>query len=86
MSEAARVPSEGFLVEGTSACVLVGEAKSCLSEGQCLIQQCVFGCLWLQYALGTLSANVKGCAPVLLKDWHGAFSTGACWLLGGTWS
>ena len=55
-------------------------AKSCLSEGQCLIQQCVFGCLWLQYALGTLSANVKGCAPVLLKDWHGAFSTGACWL------
>ena len=35
-------------------------------------------------ALATLSANVKGCAPILLKGWPGAFSTGACWLLGGT--
>ena len=35
----------GFLVEGTSACVLVDEAGSCLSGGQDHIQWCVLGCL-----------------------------------------
>ena len=34
-------------------------------------------------ALGRLSANVQGCVPVLLKNWHGASSTGTCWPLGG---
>ena len=33
--------------------------------------------------LGSLSANVWGCVPVLLVVWHGAFNTGACWPLGG---
>ena len=33
--------------------------------------------------LGSLSANGWGGVPVLLVDWHGASSTGACWLLGG---
>ena len=32
--------------------------------------------------LGSLSANGWGCVPVLLVVWHGASSTGACWLLG----
>ena len=35
----------GFLVEGTSACVLVDEAGSCLSGGQVRVQWCVLGCL-----------------------------------------
>ena len=36
--------------------------------------------------LGSLSANGWGCVPVLLVDWHGASSTGACWPLGGAGS
>ena len=36
--------------------------------------------------LGSLSANGWGCVPVLLVVWHGASSTGACWLLGGAGS
>ena len=39
------VGSVGFLVEGTSACVLVDEAGSCLSGGQVHVQLCVLGCL-----------------------------------------
>ena len=35
-----------FLVEGTGACVLVDEARSCLSGGQDCIWWCVLGCLW----------------------------------------
>ena len=35
----------GFLVEETSACVLVGEAGFCLSGGQDHVQWCVFRCL-----------------------------------------
>ena len=53
---------------------------------------CAWGCLWVWYGFGQ-SANVQGCAPVLLKSWHRASSTkgwrqrrapgkGACWLLG----
>ena len=39
----------GFLVEGTSACVLVDEAGSCLSGGQDHVRSCVLGCLWPYY-------------------------------------
>ena len=35
----------GLLVEGTSACVLVDEAVSCLSGGQDHVRWCVLGCL-----------------------------------------
>ena len=35
----------GFLVEGTSTCVLVDEAGSFLSGGQFHVQWCVLGCL-----------------------------------------
>ena len=36
----------GFLVEGTSACVLVNEARPCLSGGQVHVWWCALGCLW----------------------------------------
>ena len=36
--------------------------------------------------LGSLSANGWGCVPVLLVVWHGAFSAGGCWPLGGAGS
>ena len=39
----------GFLVEGTSACVLVDEAGSCFSGGQVHIWWCVLGFLWPYY-------------------------------------
>ena len=39
----------GFLVEGTSACVLVDEAGSCLSGGQVHVWWCALGCLWPYY-------------------------------------
>ena len=35
-------------------------------------------------ALGTLSANIQHCVPVLLEDWHGACCTGSLLALG--WS
>ena len=38
-----------FLVEGTSACVLVHEVGSCLSPGQVHVWLCVLGCLWPYY-------------------------------------
>ena len=47
----------------------------------------VFCGVWkLIMILGSLSANVWGCVPVLLVVWHGACSTGACWPLGGAGS
>ena len=39
----------GFLVEGTSSCILVDEARSCLSDGQVHVWWCVLGCLWPYY-------------------------------------
>ena len=39
----------GFLVEGTSACVLVNEAGSFLSGGQVHVWWCVLGRLWPHY-------------------------------------
>ena len=45
-----------------------------------------WGVCELSMTLGSLSAHGCGCAPVLLVVWHGASSTGACWLLGGAGS
>ena len=39
----------GFLVKGTSACVLVDEARSCFSGGQVHFWWCVLWCLWPYY-------------------------------------
>ena len=57
-------------MEGTSACVLVDEAGSCLSGGQVHIWWCVWGVCGLIIILGSLSANGWGCVPVLLVVWH----------------
>ena len=45
-----------------------------------------WGVCELSVTLGSLSANAWGCVPVLLVAWHGASSTGACWLLDGAGS
>ena len=39
----------GFLVEETSACVVVDEVGSCLSRGHVHVWWCVLGCLWPYY-------------------------------------
>ena len=44
-------------MEGTGACVLVGEAVSCLAGGQDHVQWCVLGVCDLIMILGSLSAN-----------------------------
>ena len=81
MGKVGSVACVGFPVEGTGACVLVGEAGSCLS---CVTSGGVFcGVCELSKILGSLSANGWCCVSVLLVDWHGASSTGACWQLGG---
>ena len=41
MAKVGSVGCVGFLVEGTSACVLVDEAGSCLSGGQVHVWWCV---------------------------------------------
>ena len=64
-------------------CVLVGGAGSRLSKGKCHVQSWVLVCLWFWYGLGSLSAHVRGCVPVLLKNWHGVF--GNCVLLDFRW-
>ena len=45
MAKVGSVGCVGFLVEGTSACVLVDEAGSRLSDGQDHVLWCVLGCL-----------------------------------------
>ena len=71
----------GFLVEGTSACVLVDEAGYCFSGWQVHVQWCVWGFCELIMILGSLSDNGWGCVPVLLVVWHRVSSTVACWSL-----
>ena len=45
MGDVVSVGCVGFLVGGTSACVLVDEPGSCLSGGQDHVRWCVLGCL-----------------------------------------
>ena len=52
LSPVAKVGSVGcvdFLVEGSSACVLMDEAGFCLSGRQVHVWWCVLGCLWPSY-------------------------------------
>ena len=86
MGEVGSVCCVGFLVEGTSACVLVGGAGSCLFGGQGHIGGVFCGVCELTVILGSLSANGWGCVPVLLFVWLGASSARAFWLLGGAGS
>ena len=75
----------GFPVEGTSACVLVDEAGSCLTGGQVCVLWCVWSVCDLTI-LGSLSANGWGCVPAFLLVWHRVSSTVACWSLSGAGS
>ena len=86
MAKVGSVGYVGFLVEGSSACVLVGEAGSCLSGGQDRVRWCVFCVCDLIMILGSLSANGWVCVPVLLVVWHRVSSTVACWSLSGAGS
>ena len=61
-------------------CILVGGARSCLSERQWLCPLVWFGMYGFSMALSSLSADVQGCAPIWLKDRRGVFDTTACWL------
>ena len=45
MAKVCSVVFVGFLVEQTTACVVVDEAGSCLSGGQDHVRWCVLGCL-----------------------------------------
>ena len=65
MAKVGSVGCVGFLVEGTSSCVLVDEAASCLSGGQDCIWWCGWGVCDLLMILGSLSASGWGCVPIL---------------------
>ena len=82
MAKVGSMGSVGFLVEGTSACVLVDKAGSCHSGGQVH----VWGVCDLIMILGSLSANGWGCVPVLLVVWQRVSCTVACWSLSGAGS
>ena len=86
MAKVGSVGCVSFLVEGSSACVLVAEAWSCLSGWQDLPG----GVFWivcdLTMILGSLSASEWVCVPVLLVVWHRVSITVACWSLSGAGS
>ena len=86
VGEVASVACVGFLVEGTSACVLVGGSGSCLSASQGRIQYCVLGVCEFRMIFGSLPSNGCGYVPVLLVVWHGVSSAGVRWPLGGAGS
>ena len=50
---------------------LVYGTGSCLSEGQCYVQQCFKGVYGLGVVLGSLSANGQGCVPhtTWVRNW-----------------
>ena len=81
MAKVGLVGCVGFLLEETSACVLVDEAGPCLSGGQVYVWWCVLRYLELSMILGSLSANGWGRVPDLLVVWHRVSCTVACWSL-----
>ena len=87
MATVGSVGCVGFLVEGTSACVLVDKAGSCLSGGQVHVWWCVLGCLWPYYDFRQPLFTGWSCVPVLLVFWLMVSSPVACWSLSeaGSW-
>ena len=83
MGEVGSVACVGFLMEGTSACVLVGVLDLVSLLDRATSGGVFWGVCQLNMILGNLSANGWGCVPVLLVFWHGASSTGSYWPLGG---
>ena len=86
MAKVGSVGCVGFLVEGTSACVLVDEAGSCLSGGTSTSGGLFEGVCGLIMILGSLCANGWGCVPVLLVVWQRVSCTKDCWSLSGAGS
>ena len=86
MAKVGSVGCVGSLVEGTSACVLVDEAVSCLSVVRTVSSGVFCSVCDFIMILGSLSANGWGCVPVLLVVWHKVSNTVACWLLRGAGS
>ena len=76
----------GFLVEGTSACVLVDESGSCLSGGQVHVWWCVLVFLWPYYGFRQPLCYWMGLCSCLAVVWHRVSSTVACWSLSGAGS
>ena len=83
MAKAGSVDCVGFLVEGTSACVL---EHLVFLVGRTTSGGVFWGVCDLIMILGSLCANGWGCAPVLLVVWHSVSSTVACWSLSGAGS
>ena len=83
MAKVGSVGCVGFLVEGTSACLLVDEPGSCFSGGRTASGGVFWGVCGLIMILGCLSVNGWCCVPVLLVVWHRVSSTVDCWSLGG---
>ena len=86
MAKVGSVGCVGFLVEGTSVCVLVDEAGSYLSGGHYHLSGGFGGVCGLIMILGSLCANGWDCVPVLLVVWRRVSCTVACWSLSGAGS
>ena len=76
----------GFLVEGTSTCVLWMRLDLVFLVGKTASRGVFWGVCDLIMILGSLSANGWVCVPVLLVVWHRVSSTVACWSLNGAGS
>ena len=86
MAKVGSVGCVGFLVEGTSACVLVMRLDPVLLVGRTVSGGVFWGVCDLIMILGSLSANWWGCVPVLLVVWNRVSSTVVCWSLSGAGS
>ena len=77
----------GFLVEGTSACVLWMRLDLVFLVGRSTSGGVCWRVCGLIMILSSLSANGWGCVPVLLVVWHRVSITVACWSLSdaGSW-
>ena len=85
MSEIGLGACVSFLVGGSVACTLMGEAIYCHSCGQVYVKVCVLGGVCeLCMILDSLSVDGSGCVPILLFVHLEESSTEDCRLLGGT--
>ena len=86
MAEVGSVGCIGFLVGGLVPVFWWMRLDLVLLVGRATSGAVFWGVCDLILTLGSLSANGCGCVPVLLVVWHGASSTGACWMLRGSGS
>ena len=81
MAKVGSVGCVGFLVEGTSACVLVVRLDLFFLVGRSTAGGVFWGVCGLIMILGSLCANGWDCVPVLLVVCHRVSCTVACWSL-----